>query len=105
MTTKPLRLDIIASFSDIDGTLGKRLEFVEDVAPARLPPTEEARAIESIFNQVQVILSRENSAKANKVNPKILMFLTEAECDELSIDLEVNKTYMVEIKNGKIIFT
>ena len=103
MTTIVLRVNSINSYVDLDGKLGKRIEFAEDVPLLRTPPTDEAKIFSNIMGQVQLMMP-EMQQSVRRSNPKICLFLTEQDCDELNFPLEVNRTYNVEFTEGIIRF-
>lgn len=108
-----LRVLRVESFETPDGELGRRIELVEE-RPARAPPVLPARAMseearlahelaQSMFQAMQAQLPFFRVGRRIRI-PKIVLFLTEAECDELGLDFNVNQVYDVKFSNGSIKF-
>ncbi len=101
-----VRVQRIESFKDIEGNLGKRIELVqEDVAPrfAIRPASEEARMVQDMIRMLQQQIPLLN-IQSRVTMPKIILFLTEREYEELGVDFDVNQTYDVELSNQTIKF-
>jgi hypothetical protein len=104
MKVKVQRLE---SIKDSEGNLGKRIELVEEnVVPrfALRPPTEEARMVQEMFRTIQQQIPAFNM-QSQLNNPKIILFLTEREYEELGIKFEVNQIYKIELVNQTIKFS
>ena len=107
-----LRVIRVESFETPEGELGRRIELVEErptgasFTPAG-PQSEEARLAfelaQSMFQAMQIHLPMFKVGKRIKM-PKIILFLTEAECDQLGLDFKVNELYDVEMADGVIRF-
>jgi len=107
-----LRVTRVESFETPEGELGRRIELVEE-KPANVPlaPTgpqsEEVRLAyelaQSMFQAMQVHFPMFRVGRRLKV-PKIILFLTEAECEQLGLEFTVNQLYEVELSNGAIRF-
>lgn len=102
-----LRVNRIESYRDIAGTMGKRIDLVEDVdveipTAFRAGQTEEAKVAADVMMQIQKHFPAPFKETSN---PKMCLFLTEEEYDALGIVLDVNQTYKVSFENGTIKFT
>jgi len=101
-----VRVHRIESFKDPEGNMGKRVELVQvDVAPrfAIRPESEEARMVQNMVRIIQQQIPI-FSIQSHIVMPKIILFLTEQEYDELGVDFDVNQVYEVELSNQSIKF-
>jgi hypothetical protein len=101
-----VRVNKIESNRDLDGTLGKRIELVEEreINPYVLrPQTDEAKAVQDVLQalQQQMPIFPQRSQMAT---PKILLFLTEQEYDDLGIAFDVNQIFEVALENQSIRF-
>jgi len=101
-----VRVNKIESTRDIDGNLGKRLELLEEreINPYVLrPQTDEAKMAQDIMQALQqqmpFIPQRQQMS-----TPKIILFLTEPEYDNLGIIFDVNQVYEVLLDNQVIRF-
>ncbi|MEM2080646.1 MAG: arcadin 1 [Candidatus Bathyarchaeia archaeon] len=102
-----VRVNKIESTRDLDGNLGKRIELVEEreISPFVVrPQSEEAKMAQDIMQilQQQMPFLQQRTQLAI---PKILLFLTEQEYDDLGIDFDVNQVYEVTLENQAIKFT
>ncbi len=101
-----VRVQRIESIRDPEGTLGKRIELVEERRIPRFaiqPATEEARMVQSVVQALQQQLPT-HSVQTGFNLPKIILFLTEQEYDQLSIKFDVNQVYEIELSNQRIKF-
>ncbi|MCD6470308.1 arcadin 1 [Candidatus Bathyarchaeota archaeon] len=101
-----VRVHRIESFKDPEGNMGKRVELVQvDVAPrfAIRPESEEARMVQNMVRIIQQQIPI-FGIQSHIVIPKIILFLTEQEYDELGVDFDVNQVYEVELSNQSIKF-
>jgi hypothetical protein len=101
-----VRVNKIESTRDLDGNLGKRIELVEerDISPFVVrPQSDEAKMAQDIMQvmQQQMPFLQQRSQLAI---PKILLFLTEQEYDDLGIDFDVNQVFEVTLENQSIKF-
>ena len=102
-----VRENKIESTRDLDGNLGKRIELVEEreISPFVVrPQSEEAKMAQDIMQilQQQMPFLQQRTQLAI---PKILLFLTEQEYDDLGINFDVNQVYEVTLENQSIKFT
>lgn len=102
----PIQLQIhkIESYTDLNGSLGKRIELVETIdknAQLSLASSPEQKEIQALMLQVQAMLPMQLVQK-QPTAPKLILYLTETECDSLNIKLDVNQTYDVTFENGNI---
>ncbi|MCX8153945.1 MAG: arcadin 1 [Candidatus Bathyarchaeota archaeon] len=102
-----VRVNKIESTRDLDGNLGKRIELVEEreISPFVVrPQSEEAKMAQDIMQilQQQMPFLQQRTQFAI---PKILLFLTEQEYDNLGIDFDVNQVYEVTLESQTIKFT
>jgi hypothetical protein len=101
-----VRVNKIESTRDIDGNLGKRLELLKEreVSPYVLrPQTDEAKMAQDlmqVFQQQMPFLPQ----RQQLATPKIILFLTEQEYDNLGIIFDVNQVYEVVLENQVIRF-
>jgi len=101
-----VRVHRIESIKDPEGNLGKRIELVEESVVPRFairPPTEEARMVQEVVRVLQQQLPVFGMQSHINV-PKIILFLTEQEYEELGITFNVNQVYDVELSNKTIKF-
>lgn len=101
-----VRVNKIESTRDLDGNLGKRIELLEEreVNPYVLrPQSDEARMAQEVMQalQQQVPFLQQ---KTQMSTPKIILFLTEQEYDNLGITFDVNQVYEVSLENQAIHF-
>ncbi|MBS7606538.1 arcadin 1 [Candidatus Bathyarchaeota archaeon] len=101
-----VRVQRIESVRDLEGNLGKRIELVQEETTPRFairPASEEARMIQDMVRvlQQQIPLF---SISSQVAMPKIILFLTEREYEELGVDFDVNQIYEVELFNQTIKF-
>jgi hypothetical protein len=101
-----VRVNKIESIRDLDGNLGKRIELMEDRQIPRFvvkPQTEEAKVVQDVMQALQQQLPM-FPARAEFAVPKIILFLTEQEYENLGIDFDVNQIYEIELEGQKIKF-
>ena len=101
-----VRVNKIESTRDLDGNLGKRIELVEerDVSPYVLrPQTDEAKVVQDVLQALQQQMPI-FPQRTQLSTPKILLFLTEQEYDDLHIDFDVNQVFEVVLENQSIKF-
>ncbi len=102
-----VRVQRIESIRDPEGTLGKRIELVEERKIPRFaiqPPTEEARMVQSVVQALQQQLPV-HSMQTGFNLPKIILFLTEQEYDQFGIKFDVNQVYEMELSNQSVRFS
>ena len=101
-----VRVSKIESIRDLDGNLGKRIELVEEreVSPYVLrPQSDEAKVAQDIMQAIQQQMPFLPQRTQMSI-PKILLFLTEQEYDNLGINFDVNQLYEVALENQSIKF-
>jgi hypothetical protein len=101
-----VRVTKIESNRDLDGNLGKRIELVEEreVSPYVLrPQTDEAKVVQDVLQAMQQQMPIFPQRTQLSI-PKILLFLTEQEYDNLAIDFDVNQVFEVALENQTIKF-
>ena len=101
-----VRVNKIESIRDLDGNLGKRIELVEEreVSPYVLrPQSDEAKVAQDIMQAIQQQMPF-LPQRTQMAIPKILLFLTEQEYDNLGINFDVNQLYEVALENQGIKF-
>ena len=99
-----VRVNKIESTRDLDGNLGKRIELVEEREISRYvmrPQSDEGKMAADILQALQTQMPF-LPQRTQIANPKILLFLTEQEYDNLSIDFDVNQVYEVVLENQNI---
>jgi len=102
-----VRVQRIESIKDPEGNLGKRIELMEESVVPRFaikPPTEEARMVQEVVRVFQQQLPM-FTMQPQISSPKIILFLTEEEYEELGISFNVNQVYDVELSNSTIRFS
>jgi len=102
-----VRVHRIESIRDPEGILGKRIELVEERKIPRFaiqPTTEEARMVQSVVQALQQQLPMQTMRTGFNL-PKIILFLTEQEYDQLDIKFDVNQVYEIELSNQTIKFS
>lgn len=101
-----VRVHKIESIRDLDGNLGKRIELIEERQIPRFvvrPQTEEAKVVQDVLQTLQQQLPM-FPARAEFAVPKIILFLTEQEYEQLGIDFDVNQVYEITLENQAIKF-
>lgn len=101
-----VRVQRIESIRDPDGNLGKRIELIEERRVPRFaiqPSTEEARMVQGVVQALQQQLPI-IPKRAEFSLPKIILFLTEQEYEELAIDFDVNQIYELELSDQTVKF-
>jgi len=101
-----VRVNKIESTRDLDGNLGKRIELVEEreISPYVVrPQSEEAKMAQDILQALQQQMPF-LPQRTQFAIPKILLFLTEQEYDNLGIDFDVNQVFEVTLENQSIKF-
>ncbi len=102
-----VRVQRIESIRDPEGSLGKRIELVEERKIPRFaiqPATEEARMVQSVVQALQHQLPMHTMQPGFNL-PKIILFLTEQEYDQLGIKFDVNQIYEIELSNENMKFS
>ena len=101
-----VRVQKIESIRDPEGNLGKRIELIEDRVIPRFavrPSTEEARMAQDVIKALQQQLPM-LTPRTQFALPKMVLFLTEREYEELGIDFDVNQIYELELSDQGIRF-
>ncbi len=101
-----VRVQRIESIRDPEGNLGKRIELLEDRVIPRFaikPQTEEARMAQDVIQALQQQLPM-MVPQTQFAFPKLIMFLTEQEYEQLSIDFDVNQVYELDLSGQAIKF-
>ncbi|MEM1550402.1 MAG: arcadin 1 [Candidatus Bathyarchaeia archaeon] len=101
-----VRVHRIESYRDLDGNLGKRIELVQEETSPRFivrPESEEARVVQDMIRVLQQQIPLFN-IQSQIAMPKIILFLTEREYEELGVDFDVNRVYEVNLSNQTIKF-
>ena len=102
-----VRVQKIESIRDPEGNLGKRIELIEDRVIPRFavrPETEEARMVQELMKSLQQQLPVLATQKTQFALPKMVLFLTENEYEQLGIDFDVNQIYELELSGQSIRF-
>jgi hypothetical protein len=102
-----VRIHKIESVRDPEGNLGKRIELIEDRVIPRFavrPATEEARMIQEVMKSLQQQLPMLAAQSTQFALPKMILFLTEREYEELGINFDVNQIYELELSGESIKF-
>ena len=101
-----VRVNKIESIRDLDGNLGKRIELVEERELGNFvmrPATDEAKMVQDVLQAVQQQMPM-FPQRQQMALPKILLFLTEQEYDNLGINFDVNQVYEVTLAEQGIKF-
>ena len=96
----------IESMKDASGNLGKRIELVEEnVVPsfAIRPQSEEARMVQDMVRALQQQIPI-FGARMQFYQPKMILFLTEQEYEQLGVKFDVNQVYDVTLSGQAIKF-
>jgi len=90
----------------LDGNLGKRIELVEEREVSHFvvrPQSDEAKMAQDILQAMQQQMPF-LPQRTQLSTPKILLFLTEQEYDDLGIGFDVNQVYEVILENQSVRF-
>ena len=101
-----VRVKKIESSRDLDGNLGKRIELVEErgVSPYVVrPKSDEGKMAQDIMQALQQQMPF-LPQRSQIMSPKIVLFLTEQQYDNLNIDFDVNQVFEVLLENQAIKF-
>ncbi|HEX7482159.1 MAG TPA: arcadin 1 [Candidatus Bathyarchaeia archaeon] len=101
-----VRVNKIESTRDVDGNLGKRVELREEreVNPYIVrPQSDEAKMAQDIMQALQTQMPF-LPQRTQMATPKIILFLTEQEYDDMGINFDVNQVYEVALENQAIRF-
>jgi len=101
-----VRVNKIESTRDLDGNLGKRIELVEEREVSHFvvrPQSDEAKMAQDILQAMQQQMPF-LPQRTQLSTPKILLFLTEQEYDDLGIGFDVNQVYEVLLENQSVRF-
>jgi len=101
-----VRVNKIESTRDLDGNLGKRIELVEEREVSHFvvrPSSDEAKMAQDILQAMQQQMPF-LPQRTQLSTPKILLFLTEQEYDDLGIGFDVNQVYEVLLENQSVRF-
>ena len=107
ITVTRVRVQKIESIRDPEGNLGKRIELIEDRVIPRFavrPATEEARMVQEVMKSLQQQLPVIAPQRTQFSLPKMILFLTENEYEELGINFDVNQLYELEMSGQAIKF-
>ena len=107
ITVTRVRVQKIDSIRDPEGNLGKRIELIEDRVIPRFavrPATEEARMVQEVMKSLQQQLPVLAPQRTQFALPKMILFLTENEYEELGINFDVNQLYELEMSGQAIKF-
>jgi hypothetical protein len=107
ITVTRVRVQKIESIRDPEGNLGKRIELIEDRVIPRFavrPATEEARMVQEVMKSLQQQLPVLAPQRTQFTLPKMILFLTENEYEELGINFDVNQLYELEMLGQAIKF-
>lgn len=102
-----VRVQKIESVKDPEGNLGKRIELIEDRVIPRFavrPATEEARMVQEVMKSLQQQVPVLAAQTTQFALPKMILFLTETEYEQLGIAFDVNQIYELELFGQSIRF-
>ena len=102
-----VRVQKIESVKDPEGNLGKRIELIEERIIPRFavrPSTEEARMVQEVMKSLQQQLPVLSTQTSQFALPKMILFLTETEYEQLGISFDVNQIYDLELFRQSIHF-
>ena len=100
ITVTRVRVQKIESTKDPEGNLGKRIELIEDRVIPRFavrPATEEARMVQEVMKSLQQQLPMIANQTNQFAVPKMILFLTESEYEQLGVQFDVNQIYELEM--------
>ena len=98
-----VRVQRIESIRDPEGNLGKRIELVEERIVPKLTlrtQSEEGRVVQDVMQALQQVPILQMQSQLTM--PKMVLFLTEQEYEELGTTFDVNQIYEMELANGSI---
>ena len=101
-----VRVNKIESTRDLDGNLGKRIELVEERAISPFvvrPQSDEVKMAQDVLQALQQQMPFLQQRTQLSI-PKLLLFLTDQEYDNLGIDFDVNQVFEVVLENQSIKF-
>ena len=101
-----VRVNKIESIRDIDGNLGKRIELIEDRQIPNFvvrPQSEEAKMVQDVMQALQQQMPM-FPMRTDVAIPKIILFLTEQEYENLGIEFDVNQVYEITLENQTLKF-
>ena len=107
ITVTRVRVQKIESIRDPEGNLGKRIELIEDRVIPRFavrPETEEARMVQEVMKTVQQQIPILAGQRTQFALPKMILFLTENEYEQLGINFDVNQLYTLDMSGQSITF-
>jgi hypothetical protein len=103
-----VRVQKIESIRDPEGNLGKRIELIEErTAPPQFavrPASEEARMVQEVMKSMQQQIPLLAAQRTQFAIPKIILFLTENEYEQLGITFDVNQLYDLHMSGQSINF-
>jgi len=101
-----VRVNKIESIRDVDGNLGKRIELIEDRQIPNFvvrPQSEEAKMVQDVIQALQQQMPM-FPMRTDVAIPKIILFLTEHEYENLGIEFDVNQVYEITLQNQTLKF-
>ncbi len=107
ITVTRVRVQKIESIRDPEGNLGKRIELIQDRVIPRFavrPATEEARMVQEVMKGLQQQLPMLTPQRTQFAIPKMILFLTENEYEQLGINFDVNQLYELDLSGQCIKF-
>ncbi len=102
-----VRVNKIESTRDVDGNMGKKIELIEERELSNYvmrPQTDEAKMVQDVLQALQQQMPM-FPQRQQVAFPKIILFLTEQEYDDLGINFDVNQVYDVSLGGQGIKFT
>jgi hypothetical protein len=103
-----VRVQKIESIKDPEGNLDKRIELIEErVIPPKFavrPATEEARMVQEVMKSLQQQLPVLATQRTQFALPKMILFLSENEYEQLGITFDVNQIYELDLSGQSISF-
>jgi hypothetical protein len=102
-----VKITQIKSITDPEtGEDGKEIQFSEirKTPGSVLRQSDEAKIVQEMMNQLRMMGLPVITRQDMKL-PKLIIFLTEDECEKLQIDLIVNRVYDLKFWMGKIELT
>jgi len=101
-----VKVQRIESIRDPEGNLGRRIELIEErMVPkfAIQPATQEGKLVQEVMQALKQQFPM-IPVRTQFSFPKIILFLTEDECEKLGIDFDVNQIYEIELEGQAIKF-
>lgn len=101
-----VKVQRIESIRDPEGNLGKRIELIEERTIPKFairPSTDEGKLVQEVMQALRQQFPL-MPIQTQLSFPKVILFLTEDECERLGIEFDVNQIYEIELEGQAIKF-